>query len=150
MTTSIREATIQRTFNAPRRVVWKAWVDPTQMAQWFGPKGFDNPVCELEVRPGGKLNIHMRGPDGAIYPCRGTFHEIVEPERLVFTSMAIDQAGNVLIEALNTVTFTEQGDKTAMTLHVRVVKAVGMGLKYIKGMEAGWSQSLDKLDALLA
>jgi uncharacterized protein YndB with AHSA1/START domain len=149
MTTAIREATIERTFDAPRRMVWQAWVEPAQMAQWFGPKGFDNPVCELDVRPGGKLKIHMRGPDGAIYPCHGTFHEIVEPERLVFTSMAIDQDGNVLIEALNTVTFTEQGGKTAMTLHVSVVKAVGMGLEYIKGMEQGWSQSFDKLKVLL-
>ena len=144
------EATIKRTFNAPRAKVFKAWVDPKQMAQWFGPKDFDNPVCELDVRPGGKLKIHMRGPDGTVYPCHGTFHEIVEPERLVFTSQAIDQDGAVLIEARNTVTFTEQGGKTAMTLHVSVVKAVGMGLQYIKGMEQGWSQSFDKLQALVA
>jgi uncharacterized protein YndB with AHSA1/START domain len=150
MTTTIKEATIQRTFNAPRPLVWKAWVEPKQMAQWFGPKGFDNPVCDLDVWPGGKLKIHMRSPDGSIYPCHGTFHEIVEPERLVFTSQAIDQDGTVLIEAVNTVTFEEQGNKTALTLHVRVVKVVGMDEQYIKGMDQGWNQSFDKLDGLLA
>ena len=125
--TAIKQATINRSFDAPRRMVFKAWVDPKQMAQWFGPKSFDVPLCELDVRPGGTLNIHMRGPDGTIFPCGGTFHEIVEPERLVFTSPAIDQDGSILIEALNTVTFTEKDGKTTMTLHVRVVKAVGIG-----------------------
>jgi uncharacterized protein YndB with AHSA1/START domain len=143
------EVTIKRTFNAPRAKVFQAWVDPKQMARWFGPKSFDNPVCELDVRPGGKLKIHMRGPEGTIYPCHGTFHEIVEPERLVFTSQAIDHDGTVLIEALNTVTFADMGDKTALTLHVRVVKVVGIGAQYVKGMNQGWGQSFDKLEALL-
>ncbi len=145
----IKELTLKRTFDAPRHKVFKAWIEPAQMAQWFGPKGFDNPICELDVRPGGKLLIHMRDANGAIYPCRGIFHEVVEPERLVFTSMAIDDDGRILIEALNTVTFTEQAGKTVLTLHVRVVEAVGMGLEYIKGMDAGWSQSFDKLGALM-
>ena len=149
MPESIKEVTLRRTFDAPRGLVWQAWVDPEQMAQWFGPKGFDNPVCELDVRPGGKLLIHMRDANGAIYPCRGIFHEIAEPERLVFTSMAIDHDGRILIEALNTVIFEEQDGKTVLTLHARVVVAVGMGLQYIKGMDAGWSQSFDKLEALM-
>ena len=96
----------------------------------------------------------MRGPDGVIYPCHETFHEIVEPERLVFTSQAIDQDGTVLIEALNTITFADVGakdlgGKTALTLHARVVKVVGIGAQYVKGMEQGWSQSFDKLQGLL-
>ena len=145
----IPDVTIDRTFDAPRARVFRAWVTPSQVARWFGPKGFDNPVCELDVRPGGKINIHMRGPDGTIYRCGGRFHEIVEPELLVFTTTALDQAGNVLIEEFNTVTFTETGGKTIMRLHVHVAQAVGQGLEWIKGMEQGWSQSFDKLrDAL--
>ena len=146
---ALPEVMIKRTFNAPRAKVFRAWVDSKQMAQWFGPKGFDNPVCELDVRPGGKLKIEMRGPDGTIYLCHGTFHEIVEPERLVFTSQAIDDDGTVLIEAINTVTFADVGDKTALTLHARVVKVTGLGAQYVKGMNQGWGQSLDKLEALL-
>ena len=146
---ALPEVMIKRTFNAPRAKVFQAWVDPKQMAQWFGPKGFVNPVCELDVRPGGKLKIHMRGPDGTIYPCHGTFHEIVEPERLVFTSQAIDDDGTVLIEALNTVTFADAGGQTALTVHARVVKVTGLGAQYVKGMNQGWGQSLDKLEALL-
>jgi uncharacterized protein YndB with AHSA1/START domain len=147
-TDTLPEVTIKRTFNAPRAVVFKAWTDPKQLGQWFGPKGFDNPVCEADARPGGKLKIHMRGPDGAIYPCLGTFHEVVEPERLVFTSQAVEDDGTVLIEARNTVTFADVGGKTLLTLNARVVKVTGMGAQYVKGMEQGWGQSFDKLEAM--
>ena len=45
--------TLTRIFDAPRSLVWKAWTDPKMMAQWFGPRCFTNPVCELDVRVGG-------------------------------------------------------------------------------------------------
>ena len=54
--------TLTRVFEAPRALVWKAWTDPTMMAEWFGPRGFTIPVCELDVRVGGSLRIVMRGP----------------------------------------------------------------------------------------
>jgi uncharacterized protein YndB with AHSA1/START domain len=60
--------TILRVFDAPPALVWKAWTDPKMMAEWFGPRGFTNPVCELDVRVGGSLRIVMRGPDGQDYP----------------------------------------------------------------------------------
>ncbi len=63
------------------------------MAQWFGPRGFTAPVCELDVRVGGSLRIVMRGPDGNEYPMKGTFREVVVPERLVFTNIATDLDG---------------------------------------------------------
>src|SRR5215471_5530713 len=85
--------TLIRVFDAPRALVWKAWTDPKMMAQWFGPRGFTNPICELDVRIGGSLRIVMRGPDGTDYPMKGKFREITPPERLVFTNIAIDKDG---------------------------------------------------------
>ena len=76
-------------FDAPRELVFKAWTDPKQVAQWWGPHGFSNPVCELGLRPGADIRIHMRGPDGTVYPMTGVYHEIVKPERLVFNSAAL-------------------------------------------------------------
>jgi len=58
-----RELVITQVLDAPREVVFKAWIDPKQMAKWWGPKGFTNPVCEMDVRPGGSLRVVMRGPD---------------------------------------------------------------------------------------
>src|SRR5439155_6676281 len=85
--------TLTRVFEAPRALVWKAWTDPEVMAQWFGPRGFTNPVCQLDVRVGGSLHIVMRGPDGNDYPMKGVFREVLAPERLVFTNIAIDHEG---------------------------------------------------------
>jgi uncharacterized protein YndB with AHSA1/START domain len=84
------ELTMTRVFDAPRELVFRAWTDPERLKRWWGPKGFTNPVCEVDVRPGGAIRIHMRGPDGTVYPMTGAFIEIVEAERLVFTSSALD------------------------------------------------------------
>jgi uncharacterized protein YndB with AHSA1/START domain len=146
-----RELVIERIFDAPRELVWKAWTDPKHVAQWWGPRGFTNPVCEMDVRPGGAILIHMRGPDGVVYPAKGVFREIVEPERLVFTDSAFeDEDGNPQLEVLTTVTFAEQGGKTKLTLHAIVIKSTPAVAEALAGMEEGWSQSLDKLAEYLA
>jgi uncharacterized protein YndB with AHSA1/START domain len=105
----------------------------------------------MDVRPGGAILIHMRGPDGVVFPTKGVFREIVEPERLVFTDSALeDEEGNPQFETLTTVTFAEHEGKTKLTLHVIVVKAE-MGTEgAFAGMEEGWNQSLDKLTEYLA
>jgi uncharacterized protein YndB with AHSA1/START domain len=136
---------ITRLIKAPRDRVYAAWTDPAQLAQWWGPDGFTNPVCELDVRPGGAIRIEMRGPDGTIYPMTGTFQEITKPERLIFTAEALDQNGAVALEVLNTVTFEEKNGKTTLTLQARVTKVMGEGASYLEGMEAGWTQSLERL-----
>src|SRR5476651_1103734 len=107
---------IVRVFDAPRALVWQAWTDPKRMAQWFGPRGFTIPVCELDVRVGGSLRIVMRGPDGNDYPMKGVFREIVPPERLVYSFIAVDSDDKHLLEGETMVKFTEHGDKTTMML----------------------------------
>lgn len=145
-----RELVLTRVFAAPREIVWRAWTDPKHLARWWGPKGFTNPVCELDVRPGGAIHIHMCGPDGVVYPMKGVFHEIVEPERLVFTDSALeDGEGNPGLVVRNTVTFTERDGKTELTLRAVVVKSTPEAAEALDGMEEGWSQSLDRLADLV-
>ena len=67
------DMTIVRVFDAPRRLVWQAWTEPQRLAQWFGPKGFTNPVCEVDARPGGALRVTMQAPDGTQYPMAAVF-----------------------------------------------------------------------------
>lgn len=147
---SEREITITRVFDAPRSLVFKAWTDGAQLAQWWGPKGFTNPVCEIDARVGGAIRIHMRSPDGQVYPMRGEFREIVAPERLVFTNIAVDAADKPIIEGLTTVTFAEHAGKTTLTLRTRGRAVVDYAVGYLQGMEAGWTGSIDKLEMLLA
>ncbi len=147
---SRKELTITRIFDAPRELVFKAWTDPKLLQQWWGPNMFTNPVCELDPRPGGRINVVMRGPDGMDNPMGGVFREVVEPERLVFTSTAFeDEAGHAKMENLNTVTFTDLGGKTQMTLHVVVLHADEDMVFALSGMEQGWNESLDHLASLL-
>ncbi len=94
--------------------------------------------------------IVMRAPDGAEYPMKGIFREIVPPERLVFTNIAVDAAGNSLLEGLTTVTFAEHGAKTKLTLQTRAVALVAQAERMVGGMEAGWTQSIDRLAAYIA
>jgi uncharacterized protein YndB with AHSA1/START domain len=145
-----QELVLTRVFDASRELVFKAWTDPKRVAQWWRPRGFTNPVCELDVRPGGAIRIHMRGPDGTVYPMTGVYQEVVEPERIVFTSAALDAEGNALFELLTTVTFAEQGGKTKQILRARVIKRTAQAAQYLKGMEAGWTQSLEYLAECLA
>ena len=146
-TDATRELVLTRVLDAPRELVWRAWTDPAQLAQWWGPKGFTNPVCELDLRPGGALRIVMRAPDGAEYPMRGVFREIVAPERLVFTNIAVDAAGKPLLDGLTIVTFAAHGGKTTLTVQTRAVALVADAARFLEGMEAGWTQSLERLVA---
>src|SRR5262249_6024906 len=81
-----RELLLGRTFDAPRELVFKAWTDPKHLAQWWGPLGFTNPVCEADARPGGKWRIVMRGPDGGDFPHGGEYLEVTPYERIVMTN----------------------------------------------------------------
>ena len=144
--TAAREITLTRIIDAPRELVFRMWTDPAHLAKWWGPKGFTNPVCEMDVRPGGAIRIVMRAPDGTDYPMAGAFREIVAPERLVFTNCALDQEGNVLLDGLTTVTFAEQGEKTKLTVQTRATALVPAAARYLEGMEAGWEQTLDGLE----
>jgi uncharacterized protein YndB with AHSA1/START domain len=144
------EVVLTRVFDAPRDLVWKAWTDPKQLAQWWGPKDFTNPVCEIDVRRGGKILIHMRAPDGTVYPMTGVFHEIEAPRRLVFSDAALDKNGKVLLEGFTVVTFEQQGSKTKLTVESIAMALVPGAADMVKGMDEGWAQSLDRLAKLLA
>ncbi|HKD69269.1 MAG TPA: SRPBCC domain-containing protein [Candidatus Binataceae bacterium] len=137
-----------RIFDAPRSLVFKMWTDPKHMAQWWGPSGFTTPVCEVDARPGGAMRIVMRSPDGLEHVMSGVFREVVEPERLAFTNIALDRDGNRLLEGFTTVTFEEQDGKTKLTLETSAAAQVPEAFEMLKGMEEGWSQSLVRLQAL--
>jgi uncharacterized protein YndB with AHSA1/START domain len=148
---SNKHLAMTRIFDAPRDLVFRAWTDPKHLSQWWGPGGFTNPVCELDVRPGGKILIHMRAPDGAEYPMHGSFVEIVAPERLVFMSRVNEADGSLRFEIRNTVTFADLGStRTELTLEFLVVSATDAASHNLAGANIGWAQSLDRLAAHLS
>jgi uncharacterized protein YndB with AHSA1/START domain len=133
------EIAMTRVLDAPRSLVFQAWTDPVRMAQWWGGEGFTN------LNPGGAWRMVMRSPDGAEYPAAGVYREVTEPERLVFTNNMEDPAGNILLEGLTTLTFSEQDGKTQLTLESRAAVVDAFAIQFLEEMEAGWNQSLDRL-----
>ena len=79
---------LERTLNAPRDLVWRAWTDAALLKQWFAPKPYEISELELDLRPGGIFRLRMVGPDGfdTGHGNPGCVLEVVEGEKLVWTS----------------------------------------------------------------
>lgn len=144
-----QEVTLERLLDAPLERVFRAWLDPAQLKQWWGPPGFTNPVCEVDARVGGRMRIVMRGPDGTDYPMSATFRAIEPDRRLVFVAVAEDAAGDALLESFTEVLFEAHDDKTRLTVEASAVGLAPVAADMLKGMEEGWSGSLDRLAALV-
>src|SRR6201989_2540441 len=87
------EVSLTRRIAAAPEFVFRAWIDAKHLAEWWGPKGFTNPVCEVAPRVGGAIRIHMRSPDGTVYPMTGRFVDIDRPHRLGFSTAALNGEG---------------------------------------------------------
>ena len=120
-----RELVITRVFDAPRKLVWKAFAESDRLAQWWGPTGFSMLTHTLDFRPGGIFHYSMRSPEGHISWGRFVYRDIQPPERMVFVNSFSDEEGNVTrapfnptwpLEVLNTLTLSEADGKTTLTL----------------------------------
>ena len=147
----IKEVYLTRVINAARELVYRVWTEPEHLAQWWGPRGFSAPVCEADVRPGGNIRIHMDHPAFPDHWMTGTFHEVVAPEKLVFSFKAfVNQDGIAMLEGVNSITFEEEHGNTKLTVHAAITKAApGMEMA-LAGMNQGWSESLDKMEEYIA
>jgi len=136
----------ERTFDAPRDVVWKAWTEPT-IAAWFGPAGFRTTIHEMDVRPGGKWLFTMHGPDGTDYPNRVVYLEVDPPRKLVY-----DQGNpNEINSHLVTLTLTERDGRTDMTFRMVFASPEHKQLVIEQyGAQKGLVENMDRFAAWLA
>ncbi|SHF07843.1 Uncharacterized conserved protein YndB, AHSA1/START domain [Seinonella peptonophila] len=145
-----QELTLTRVFNQPREVVFKGWTNPRLFAQWWGPDGYGNKIYKLEPYPGGAIYLDMLAPDGTAYPYQGEFHEVDEPEKLVFSGGSfLDEEGKPQIKVRYTLLFEEYDTQTKLTLQISVLKSVPELLSAIKGITPGMNQSLNRLSSVL-
>jgi uncharacterized protein YndB with AHSA1/START domain len=160
---AIEEFVISRTFDAPRELVFKAWTEKDRLAKWWGPKGLKLGVSKLELRPGGTFHYSMITPTGQSMWGKFVYRDISSPQRLVFVSSFSDEKGGITrhpmsatwpLEVLSTVTFTEQGGKTTVTLHGHPINASDEELKTFeegrKSMQQGFGGTFEQLIAYLA
>jgi uncharacterized protein YndB with AHSA1/START domain len=154
MTTTVeeRELVLERTFDAPRDRVFKAYTDPDQVIQWWGPKDWLTTVYTMDVKPGGTWHYCMRGPDGKESWGKATYHEVKPMERLKYTDSFADAEGNLIKgmpEMTTTVEFVEFEGKTRLVWRVEFASTADLESVLAMGMVQGAGESLDRLNAYL-
>jgi uncharacterized protein YndB with AHSA1/START domain len=145
-----REIVFCRLLDAPRALVWKAWTDPAHIANWWGGPDFTIAACTIQLRIGGAFRLAMQAADGAVYPCRGTFREIVPGERIVYDGEPDDRSAcgaGLPPGARVTVTFEDAGRRTRLTVHTRFTTGAAKLAAHEAGYAAGWAESLERLAA---
>ncbi len=155
----IERMVVTRVFDAPRALVWKAWTDPKYAMQWWGPKGFTSPCCQMDLRVGGKFLICMRSPDGQEFWNAGEYHEIVPGEKIVSSMYFSDSKGNkveaaeygieheAIDHAYDVAIFEDFGDgQTKLTF----IGNETMESAKASGQAEGWNQVLEKFAAVVA
>lgn len=144
-----REIVITRAFNAPRHLVFDAHTKPELVRRWLlGPPGWTMPVCEIDLRVGGKYRYVWRKDDGVEMGMGGVYREIARPERLVATER-FDQPWYPG-EAVDTSVFIEEGGKTTVTLTVEYESREARDGVLRSPMEEGMAGGYDRLEELLA
>lgn len=141
-TANVDELIFTRIVNAPRELVFRCMITPEHLTHFWGPVGVSTPVENITIdpRPGGVFEtIMVNDADGAEYPSRGVFDEVVEPERLSWTEPDLGMKTSS--------TFTDLGDgRTEVVIHQSNVPEMFRGPE----AEAGFKSSLDRFDAYLA
>lgn len=140
---SDREVVNTRIFAVPRDSVFRAFSDPQQLAQWWGPTGFTNTFTKFDLRPGGHWEFVMHGPDGQSYPNEKRFTEVVPPERVVFEHVDLTHHFQM------TMIFAEDSGKTRVTWRMRFESAAEFA-QHREFIANANEQNLDRLQAHLA
>ena len=138
------ELTLERTFDAPRELVWQCYTDPEHLTKWWGPAGMHTPLDKItvELHPGGAYHLTMVDADGNEYPSEMTIREVRAPEFLAFGWDAQRGLGGGEV----TVELFDEGDRTRLV----TVFSGDSTPEIMAGMEQGSNQQLDKLAAHLA
>lgn len=157
-----KEFVIERLFDAPRDLVWKAFTQRDHLMNWWGPKGFKMIVGNLDLKPGGTFHYGMQAPDGSEMWGKWVFREIVKPERLVFVSSFSDKDAGLTrhpmaptwpIEMLGTATFIDRGGKTLLVNRAVALNATDEERATFEGnfdsMNQGFGGTWDQLAAYL-
>lgn len=157
---------ISRRIPAPREDVFAAWVEPEQLARWYGPGVFGNEDIEVDLTVGGRFQVVMVAPSGDRYPAGGEFVEIDPPARIVYrdTSPELSDAFMVMVRAqleeigadpntsvapIVTVTFEDAGDETDLKISTQFETPEAREALRRMQMVEGWIESLDTLVDLL-
>lgn len=143
------EIVMTRLFDAPRQLVFEALTKPEHVRRWWGQlgDGYSVPVCEMDLRPGGKWRFVSRHPNGEA-AFHGEVREVSTPSRMVYTEIFEDFPDTVSVV---TAVLSEEGKKkTRLTVTVRYPSKEVRDIVIGTGMARGAGISYDRLEDLLA
>lgn len=135
----------ERMFPVPPSRVWRALTDPVELAEWWGPRGFTNVVEVWESRVGGRYRITMHPPDGEAFHLRGEFLEVVPDARLSYTFVWEEPDPDDIPAEVHVELATVDGSTRLTIEHGPFQSEARMAPP-----TGGWTEGLDKLEALLA
>ena len=137
-----RQIVVTRLFDAPRGLVFEAWTKAEHVTHWWDPSGRPLAVCEIDLRPNGAFRFVNRAPDGGEgYSFGGIYREIAPPGKLVF--------GSPSSSGVSTLVFTEQGEKTKLTMTIECATKQERAALLQMRVDAGTARTLDNLAAYL-
>lgn len=152
---------LERIFDAPRELVWKAWTDPKLLPRWYGPN-VETIVHRLELKPGGLWLSEMKWGGNSMCQ-RVEYTEVTPPKRLVWLHSSSDANWNIIASPtmadwprvlLTTVTFVEHGNQTKLRLtwvpHGASEAEIACFAAAISGADKGWAAGMELLAKLLA
>ena len=144
-TPSDTEITMTRLFDAPRHLVFEAMTKPEHIKKWWGilDDGYSVPVCEMDLRPGGKWRFVGQGPKGQAPDFYGVVHEVVPPERMVYTEIFAPFPD---VESVVTAVLTQEGGKTRLSVSCTYPSRDVRDMVMKTGMERGAAISYDRLE----
>lgn len=140
-----QEVRIEREFDAPRELVYKAFTDPELVKQWWGPSKFTTDIVKFEPRTGGSWRF-VQKDDQSEYGFHGVIHEALAGRRIVQTFEFEGVPGHV---AMETATFEERGGKTLLITQSVFQSVEDRDGMVQSGMESGLVESHERLDELL-
>jgi uncharacterized protein YndB with AHSA1/START domain len=143
------DLTFERTFDAPRELVWKAFTDPAIVPRWWGPHGTTTTVVEMDVRPGGAWRYISSAPDREDVAFFGEYLEIDPPARFSWTFL-FDVEGMGPQGGPETFTFEDVGGRTKVTSVGHMGSAQAIDGALATGMVGGALETWDRLAAVLA
>ena len=143
---SDREFSMKRAFDAPRNLVFQAFVDPELIPRWWGQRTSTTVIDALDAQAGGKWRFVEHSADGNEYAFRGEFREVTPPERIVWTFEFEGMPGQVLTETMQ---FTESDGITTITSTSLFDSTEARDGMVNSGMESGAAESYDRLAELL-
>jgi uncharacterized protein YndB with AHSA1/START domain len=141
------EIGMQRSFKAPRELVYRAMTDPELIPKWWGLRGSTTIVDKLDAREGGDWRFIQRGEDGSEYAFRGKFLELDPPSKIVQTFEFEPMAGHISTDAM---TLAEVDGGTLVRIESTFASKEDRDGMLQSGMESGANETYDRLEELLA